>query len=411
MKLQPQAKTNLVSTPRGWRPPGDDDEVHFFQSAEVAFVQPELISSTFKTLYGITHVEGTVTAIAQRLKFEALPDRVYRATYREPWFEDLKQPPTQFLATHLEGHLHGEINRALRVFTAQVDFLRNQLATVDTEMKEISNEKVSFSLKNSDRLPDEATQMVGSRFTLETRRAELVAQVRRLQGELEAQRHALSAEGPLAQAKAQSSEAYRQQLATINAKLTDAYARGLADGHPEVRQLKDGKARIEALIEKEMQSDTTQNDRRSNAGYQELQNRVALLQAELNAARGDLADTETNLGRVRNVVGDLPRVQESVQELAHRQDDTTRLHGQLFEQLKKAELQLNLERVSAESRYELVSPPRLSDFGVLKTTAIRTSLGLLAGLIVAAIVLGIRELKRLVKDSVASLNADQAASR
>ena len=110
--------------------------------------------------------------------------------------------------------------------------------------------------------------------------------------------------------EAQSSQVYRESLATINRKLSEAYAAGLADGHPEVRQLKDEKQRIETLINDEMRSETTQEDRQANPGLQNLGNRVETLQAQLNAARSDLSDTERSLSQVRKVVGDLPRVEE-----------------------------------------------------------------------------------------------------
>ena len=264
--------------------------------------------------------DATVTSFADyRLRLEPKkPDHTYKATYREELIGENTPSATQFLQAHLDNYIHGEINRAIHVFAAQAEFLRDQLKAVEGEMNRISDEKMQFRQKNSDRLPEEAVQMMGSRFDLETRRADLVAQVRKLQSDLDAQRRALVAEGPLAQNKLHDSQVYRQSLAEINQKLSEAYARGLADGHPEVMQLKDEKQRIEGLIQKEMGSETTDVDRGSNAGYQEIQNRVALLQGQLSAARSDLADTEKSLGHLQNVVGDLPRVQAGVQQLTRR---------------------------------------------------------------------------------------------
>jgi len=412
VKLQPQVKVNPVDSQwmRPSQTPDNDDGPRFFAGAEVAFVQPGLVADTLRKLQGREPDNAVLTSIVERLKFEPLPDHVYKAIYREKSFGKGLPEGFTFLAAHLENYLNGEISRGLRVFTAQADFLRNQLTSVENEMKQLSDQKVKFSEKNADRLPEEGGLMIGSRFELETHRAELVAQVRRLQGELEAQRHALAAEGPLAQSRLQSSQSYRESLAGLNRKLSEAYARGLADGHPEVRQLKDEKQRIEALIEKEMRSETNQLDRGSNAGYQDLQHRIALLQAQLSAARSDLADTEANLGRIRHVVGDLPRVQERVQQLAHTQEATTHLHGQLFEQLKKAELQLNLERVSAESRYEIISPPEVVKPGRLRTGVTRTGLGLAIGLLLASVILAVREGRRIVSQTLATMDSRQSPS-
>jgi Inner membrane component of T3SS, cytoplasmic domain len=410
VRLQAQVKTNPFDGQQN-RQSDDNSDVRFFAGAENAFVMSDLVAATLKQLTGQAPSESTVTATVENLKFEPLPDHVYRATYRERLIGRLPFDPATFLTAHLQNYLRGEIDRALRVFSAQAEFLRGQLRAVEGDMNKVNDQKMQFSQKNSDRLPEEAEQTLESRFTLETKRAELLAQVRRLEGELEAQRQALAAESPLAQSKRQSSQIYRDSLASINSKLSEAYAQGLADGHPEVQQLKAEKARIETLIDSESEAQPSQFDKRSNAGYQDIKNRIALVQGELSAARNDLADTESNLGRVQKVVGDLPRVQAGVQELTHMQEATTQLHSQLFEQLKKAELQLNLERVSAESRYEVVLPPRITKVGHLRTAALRCVIGLFVGLFVAAIILAFQEGRRILLQTLETIETSRRPSR
>jgi len=401
VKLQPQVKTNPMDTQGR---PSDDDAVQFFAGAERAFTDPELVAGTLKKLRGWAPDEATVQSITGRLRFEPRPDRIYRATYRDRLLGGGKPDPAVFLTAHIENYVQTEINKALRVFTAQADFLRDQLKSVEGDLSRISAEKVKFREKNADRLPEEAALTHTSRFTLETRRAELNAQIRQLQGELDAQRRALTAEGPLAQMKASGAQVYRESLAKINGKLTEAYARGLADGHPEVKQLKDEKERIEALIKSEMSANSDDLERKSNAGLQALKTRVDLLQAQLGAARADLADTEKNLGQIRNVVGDLPRVEARVQQLNDIQDATTHLHSQLFEQLKKADLQLSLERVSAESRYEVIIPPQLVKTKKAVALALRAGIGLFLGLLVTAAIIAFREMRRLVSKALVTLD-------
>jgi hypothetical protein len=404
LKLQPQIKANPVDAQ--WsRQSLEDQDMRFFADAETAFVQPELVQDTLRKLTNRTPSDATITSFSERLRLEPEPDHTYKATYREQLMGQATPTATQFLKAHLDNYIHGEIDRAIHVFSAQADFLRDQLKSVEGEMKRISGEKMQFRQKNSDRLPEEAGQMLGSRFDLESRRAELTAQVRKLQGELDARRHALADEGPLAQRKLHESEVYRQSLADLNRKLSEAYARGLADEHPDVIQIKDEKKRLEGLIQKEMSADTSAVDRKSNAGYQDLQNQVALLQGQLNAARSDLADTERSLGHLQNVVGDLPRVQAGVQQLTHLEEATTQLHGQLFEQLKKAELQVNLERVSAESRYEVLVPVRLYKSGRARTAALRAGAGLFLGLFLALATIIGRKGRELLSRALMNLDA------
>ncbi len=398
VKLQPQMKSNPVEPERV-----TDDSLQFFRGAEHAFTHPELVRSTLLTLDGVDPDEVRIASITSRLKFDPLDEHTYRATYHDGWFDRGRPAPDVFLDAHLRNYLQSEIKKALRVFSAEAEFLRNQLKSVEKDLAQIAADRSRFRQANADRLPEESLQTHSSRFQLESRRAELMAQVRRLQGDLAAERRQLATESPLAQSRRQSSQVYRDSLAAINRKLSEAYASGLADGHPEVRQLKDEKNRIEKLINDEMHAETTQVDRESNAGLVTIENRVQTLQAQLNAARSDLDDTEKSLSQVRKVVGDLPRVEERVQEMNHTQEATNRLHSQLFERLKKAELQLSIERVSAESRYDIITSPRLEKSKTLKILALRSLLGLFVGLVAAAIAIAFREGRRIVSSPSTSL--------
>ena len=411
LKLQPMVMANPVDPTHAERPA--DQEVKFFDSPETFFVEPRLVAGTLEKMLGHPLPDATVSSIAERLKLEPIADQdnMYRVSYREKLMGSLPLGPTQLLSAHLDNYLHTEIARAIRVFAAQADFLRDQLTSAEAEMNKISDQKMQFSQNNSDRLPDTASGTLTNRMDLEKRRADLSAQIRGLQGQLDAERHALVAEGPLAQSRFHASETYRTSLAEVNRKLSEAYAHGLADGHPEVRAIKEEKQRLEGLIAKEMETQTDSLDRASNAGFQDLQNRVALLQAQLSAARSDLADTEKDLKHVQNVVGDLPRVQAGVQHLVHMQEATTALHGQLFEQLKRAELQLKLERVSAESRYEVVKPPHLIATGRGKTAALRLTVGAAIGLLLGLATLGVRKLRVLFREAISNINATRTGTR
>jgi hypothetical protein len=404
LKLNPRVKANPVNGQQS-RGREEDEEVHFFDAAPSVFVQPELVNGTVEKLIGHPLPSKTIEAIAARLKLDGgqPPDHIYKASYKERAIGGVALDPATFLSAHLDNYLHTEIAKSIQVFTAQADFLRDQLKAVEADMGKLSQEKMVFSQSNSDALPDTATQTLVNRVDLERRRSELTAQIRGLSGQLDAERKALVAEGPLAQAKYKDSETYRASLADLNRKLEDAYAHGLADGHPEVRAIKEEKQRIEGLIAKQMGSHTDPLDRASNAGYQELQSRISLLQAQLSAAKADLSDTDRDLKKIATVVEDLPRVQAGVQHLAHMQEATTTLHGQLFEQLKKAELQLKLERVSEESRYEIIMPPMLVSSGRVKTAAIRLAIGVFAGLGLAFATLAIRKLRRLFVQALANL--------
>jgi len=403
VKLLPGVQmTDVID--RGNNPNDENIGFQFFAGAERAFSNPGLVAASLIKVQGGTPSTGEVKGISSRLALEPLGDHLYRASYKDSLFHRGRPEPTTFLSTHLNGYVKSEVDKALKVLAAETDFLHTQMANVEKELARISAEKASFRQQNADQLPEEATQTQTSRFQLESRRADLLAQIRRGQGELEAARRQLAADAPLAATRYQASQVYRDSLAKVNEKLSAAYAQGLADGHPDVVTLLEEKKRIEGLVRNEMASKTNDLDREGNIGLQTLRHQVETLQAQLNAARSDLADTEESLSKVRKVVVALPQVEMRLKELTRAEEGAVKLHDQLFEKLKKAELQLNLERVSAQSRFEVVAPAHLESLGPKKTIALRLTLGLLVGLVVATLYVAAKELPSVLSRLIDSAN-------
>jgi uncharacterized protein involved in exopolysaccharide biosynthesis len=402
LKLVPQAKDNPVE--QNWRPP-DEQQQTYFASPERTFTSSELVGATLLKIEGAPSPDKRVDVIASRLKLEAMGDHLYRASFTEPYIGRGKPPVAQFLSTHTQAYVQKEIDRALREFNAKVTFLRNQMKAVEDDLARISDERTKFRAENADRLPEDALQTHTARFTLESRRADLTAQVRLLEAQLDAARVQLAAGRPLVEAKFKSSQAYRESLAATNKKLSEAYASGLADGHPQVQQLKSEKERLEELIKKELASgnESAIATPESDPAYQAAKSKVEGLEAQVAAARRDLGDTEKSLSQVRNVVGDLPRVEAGVVRLTAEQESTSKLREQLFEKLKQAELQLNLEQVSIQSRYE-IGRMRLERPSTKTTLAIRFLIGAFAGLFVAALWLAAREGRRYIAGVMATID-------
>jgi len=76
-------------------------------------------------------------------------------------------------------------------------------------------------------------------------------------------------------------------------------------------------------------------------------------------------------------------------------DEVEKQHALLFDRLKKAEVQLQLERVSTTSRYELVIPARMESAPGRKAFFVRVLFGLGLGLVLAILVMGIGELRHV----------------
>jgi pSer/pThr/pTyr-binding forkhead associated (FHA) protein len=399
IKLLPHLTLTAPSAQGDDRWNSDQDSNQFVKSAERALTQPELVRSTLRKLDPREPADAKVLSVIGKLKIEETGDHVFRATYKDKLSS--RPGPLEFLSVHLQNYVQSEIGRSLRELSAKVDFLRDQLKVVEKDLDHISDQRAGFREANADRLPEDSEQTHTSRFELETRRATLSAQIHELQGELNAALGQLKNNRPEAQRKFQWSETSRQSLAEIDRKLNEAYARGLKDGHPEVQQLKDEKQRIQASAKDELQTSTPTQIREADPNYLLAQGQVEKLQAELSAARTNLGDTEKSLGEVRSVVQDLPRVEQHLADLEHRQDSTKQLHSDLFNKLKQAEIQLNLEKVSAESRYD-ISPPRLERSRKLSTMLLRSGIGLMLGLLAAAIVILLREARDMITKTLGS---------
>ena len=85
-----------------------------------------------------------------------------------------------------------------------------------------------------------------------------------------------------------------------------------------------------------------------------------------------------------------------MQELTRRQEETKRMHSDLYERLRKAEVQLELERVSATSRCEITVPPRLETLRVKRTLLLRSAAGFALGFVFALLMVGVGGLIRMV---------------
>jgi hypothetical protein len=400
VKLSAAPKSNPVGE-NNFQPP-TPDSVQFFEGAETAFTHPLLIRATLKTLGDPAPTNDTVSSIATRLSFVSDGARVWKASFQDTMFGSSRQDPVEFLGTHVQSYLKQEINKTLKVFNAEAEFLKNQVLSTQKELDRINAELVQFREGNVDRLPDQATQTYTSRAQMESRRLELSAQIHRLEADVANAQHQLNTERPLATTNYAASQSYRDGIAAVDRSLSEARAKGFGDEHPEVKQLLEQKRNLEALATEQLKRPATALERRSNAALAGVENTLAGLQGQLRAARAEAGDLDRELQHVRRVVGDLPRVEARLSDLKRAQEDTQRLHAQLFERYKKAELQVELERVSVSSRAEIVAAPQMEYPKKKKTILIRTFAGLAIGGLLVALIIILREGRRIVSELLGS---------
>jgi polysaccharide export outer membrane protein len=174
-------------------------------------------------------------------------------------------------------------------------------------------------------------------------------------------------------------------------------AQGYADGHPELEKLLIEQKNLGHAVEEKIASKVTSLDRQSNQAYDALQAQADLLRSRLGAASAERASIEKNLREIRKVSSASPEINAKMDELIRQKEEATRQYSLLFDRMKKAEIRLELERVSATSRYQTVIPARLESPPNKKALLLRIMLGLVLGAVIAAAALAIHHLRAIMR--------------
>ena len=313
--------------------------------------------------------------------------------------------PVEFLDAHIKNYKDSEIEKALQVFQEEASFLKTKWDSAKEELQKMNAAVAEFQTQNADNLPETSLQANASRFQLDTRRGELRARIARLEGEVAADASQLSAGSPIAQSRFTASQAYRDQLAKLNSQLAEMRAKNWGEQNSEVMRVKDEIAGVEKLITQEMSKETTEADRSANAGYAGQSNRMEMSKANLTSARKELREVESSLAALNKLVTKMPEVAAKLDDLRRSHESTKKLHDQLFDQYQKANLQIDIERLAARSRFEVVTAPFLMEPTASKSFGIRGGIGMMLGLFLVALVIAVREGRKLFSRAMADLDA------
>jgi hypothetical protein len=401
IKLLPAPKTNPMGGPDQYRSSSEQgDTLQFFEAAETAFTNPELIRQSLKAMGDPSPSNDTLLSVATRLSMTTEGNRVYKATYKETMFGAPRRSPVEFLTVHMRTYLEGEIAKMLKLYTSQAAFFKTKADSLDKEFREVEKRMVQYQEQNADRLPGQEMTTYSSRASLEAHRADTSAQLLRVEAELSNARRQISADRPLAPWKEQSAAMYRTQLGTVNGKIADAHGRGLGDLHPEVVALLKERDNLQNLIADSLKATASPLERGGNTAYAQAQSSVDALEAQARGLRAQLGSVDKDLGRVKKVMGDLPRVQGELNELVRQRDMIKRQHEVALQEQQKAELQLDLEKGIAQNRYDIVVRPQLEQVRKKKVLALRTAIGLGVGILLTVFFIFLLEARRIISESM-----------
>lgn len=393
VSLKPDAKSNPVER---YGRPGDGD-LAFFATADRDFKDPKLIRKTLAELGEKDPSNGRVEAIRNNLAFERVSrtDNVFQGSYTASKAEAAKQ----FLATHMPLFLDYEIDKALKAFQAQVDFLSKQLDEAEADLLDTENHLLEFRKENLDGLPDQAQERFSSKFELSTRQSELSTRLERVNLELQHARNKLKSEDAIVSERVEQTKPYQAALVEVERKISEAKARGLGNDHPELVKLRAEKRDLQRMSEDVLKSKATELERRANAEQQALRDRIKELEVERRVAQKELGQVSSKLSKTEQILEKLPQVEVTNEQLVRSHDAKKALYARLFERLKASQLQLELERSSAQARYDVVQPPTVMATSLLKVAVLRIGAPGVLGFILAICVGLSLELRSYVKEN------------
>jgi len=368
-----------------------------FEFPERGFTNLGLIATTLQALGNSAPSTEESLAVSAKLKLERISDSNFIASFSEGMLTRGRYDLVKLLTSHIANYVRVEMDKALATSVKEAEFLRSQTKVAETELSGIDRELQKFKEENLSSLPESEALTLGSRAQMESRRTELSAQLSRLEGEITGVRNQIASDGPLSSGHTQTSTVYRSRLAGINEKLIELRASGLTDVHPSVVSLSEEKKLAEKLLDDEMRTGTSEIERKTSPERHALEARLQSLQSAAASARTESADLAGRIQVAKTLLTAMPRVYARLEDLLLKQKDQRKLYSELFEQLKKAEVRLQLERVSMSSRHELASPPLLLKPNKSKTAILRFAIAFAVAFMVTALVVLIRELRPMLQ--------------
>jgi uncharacterized protein involved in exopolysaccharide biosynthesis len=375
----------------------ESSNVEFFRSAATTFRSTGLIHRTLKELGEENPSAERLQSVQEQLVFNNTGSdqnsQTYTGSFRGPtdaWSLD-------FLNKHVELYLEGEIEKTLKIIRAQVEFLQTQLNDTEKTLRETEEKLLTFKKANIDGLPDQARQYYDYLFELQKKESDLAAEISRFDAEAAVDARRLTAESPMVESRSMTTRPYQQAIVDVNRQLAEARANGLADDHPDVKQLHTKLAELKRLAsDAATGTDSTDVERSRNPIYDDTQDRLQRLRASAAATRQEKERLRQDQERIKGIVDKLPKLEAEYADLTRSYDATKALHTKIFEQLKTAQLQYELEKASASARYEIITPPRLEYVSHVKNFVKRALLLCVVGIALGFVLAVLLQMKKLL---------------
>jgi pSer/pThr/pTyr-binding forkhead associated (FHA) protein len=360
-----------------------------FVAAESTFKSLPLIKKTLRELDVPDASDNVASDVQGALNFEqaGYNSKLFRGDYQDATAEQA----VIFLSKHVEVYVNSEIDKILKVMRADAEFDRSQAELAAQQVAKIRDRLIVFMNEHPGAVPKDAKAP-----DIPVTRVPAGASAAQLDTAILAGEQALA--GAFRSIQAKKAATYVEQASSAESKMAEARARGLADQHPEVKNLANLATTMRGKAAQILSSEPT-------AAEQSLDPDVTRLRQDLNDLRTKRAALPAAPAGARPVATVAkPAVQENLAqlklqyaELARDYERAKTDHEALLKKRETTDRLLERERKSAEARYDIITPPTAEQASAFKAILKRAGFGGGVGFGLALVAAVCLELRRILK--------------
>jgi len=389
------------------------------------FVGPE---STFRSL---PLIKRTLTelglpdpsdALASEVQTQLTLERVgfNSSVWRGEYQSTTADRATEFLKKHVNVYVESELDKLLKVLRTDAEFDRAQEAHAAEAVASVREQLVAFSDEHPEaipkdaKLPDDARPQLGPGASAERIQQRIASTERSLR---------------TAYTKIQSQKArpYLEQATAAEAKIAEARSRGLRDQHPEIKSLLNLQSSLRSRANGLLAVEPSPSEQSLDPQIASLKQELAELRARLEQVRGSANAAATGMSQgvggttpvsvaapppgheptvrvvpapspsaPREPAQSLSQLRIGYDELARQYERAKTEQDTLIKKRENTERLLDRERMSAEARYGIITPPTPAKASMAKAMAKRGAMGTALGFIIAVVVAACLELRRML---------------
>ncbi len=359
-----------------------------FVAAEGTFKSLPLIKRTLRELEAPDASDAVASDVQAALSFEptGYNSKLFRGDYQDATAEQA----VLFLSKHVEVYVNSEIDKLLKVMRADAEFDRSQEELAAQQIAKIRDRLIVFMNEHPAAVPKDAKAP-----DVPATRVPAGASATQLDTAILAAEQALA--GSLRSIQSKKAATYVEQAASAESKIAEARSRGLADQHPEVKNLASLATTMRGKAAQLLSSEPT-------AAEQSLDPDVTRARQDLNDLRTKRAALPAPPASATSVAIARPAIQENLAqlklqyaELAREYERAKTDHEALLKKRETTDRLLERERKSAEARYDIITPPTAEHASAFKAIVRRAGFGGGVGFGLALVAAVCLELRRILK--------------